>query len=293
MKPRHLNIIIYLSGILFLLSLVLSIIYEITYQENLIYVFIPCLAVTGSSFISFLIYKFESVRNISKNLWISFAILIVLAILCGFIGIEVVAFPLFILALFILCGALFIQIKKRRHIVYISMIILLFLAFFMKLNALAGGGLLISSVGLTFSIGFLMLAIYTPLSLKRNVYLKLISSLAFLALFLVTAAITFKVQHWVGGNLLMKIHIFPLLILTILVLLTLPLSGFIEWRREHKDFFFKSILIPWVVFLLMASAQYVLPRNVYNSIFPTGQQKPDIHFHMEDYDLEDIETEEF
>ena len=286
MKIQRQDIILYLVGALFLLSLIIFIICSITSNEDLMYGMIPGLAIGGSAFLTILIFRNENNKRTRKNLWLAIAITLPVTMAVGIPLGYPVAPIIAIVPVLLFCSFIFILTKKRT-LAYSILIALLFLGFFLKSNRIPFTGILMSVLALIFSFGFLMLAEYSLLSIRKNTYLKIVACLAFITLAIATAAFTFKIQHWPGGGLLMRIQIFPFLLLTILVLTTLPFSGFTEWIEEHRRFFYKSILYPWIVFLIMGSSIYILPARIFNTIFPTGQQRPDEHFDMGYYNLED------
>ena len=59
----------------------------------------------------------------------------------------------------------------------------------------------------------------------------------------------------------------PTLVTTLLVLITLPGSGFINWKKEQQRILTRKILIPWVFFLLFMGIKTLLPLPVQQRIF--------------------------
>ncbi len=291
MKPHQKKAAIYFAGISVFLCTILLILYLTLDNEIWLGLLVTCFFIAETTLITFLIYAFEDKKQIVRLLWISSAILVPICLAIAMIADSFPVSPIIgPIPLPIFCGLLFI-VNKNKIRLYSVLFVLLFLGFFMKLNAWPGGSILITIVGFGFSIGFSMLMVHSILDLQKNQYLRVVSALAFLALALVTAGFSMKIQHMPGGSLLMGIQIYPLITLSVLVLLTLPFSGFTDWIQEQKQLLLRSILVPWIIFLIMASSQYILPRQIFNNIFPTGQQNPDIHFHMDDYDIDDLEPE--
>jgi hypothetical protein len=76
-----------------------------------------------------------------------------------------------------------------------------------------------------------------------------------------------------------------MLLLTLIVLTTLPNSGFISWSKNYKEILTKRILIPWVFLLLFIAAREVLPSDISNKIFSKSNTEYPAFF-MNDYEID-------
>ena len=135
--------------------------------------------------------------------------------------------------------------KERCHIYYSGLILVMILAFFI--------------------IGCLMFGIRCLYLGEKNNYFK---NVAFGMSFIITIffmALLWKLQHWPGGNLLLYSSNILLPLATIIILLTLPTSGFIEWKTFHKRILLR-LLLPWTLIFLLFIFRYLLPE-VHNIIW--------------------------
>ena len=102
---------------------------------------------------------------------------------------------------------------------------------------------------------------------KENLYFRIIGSICSLLIFLGSTATIFKFMHWPLANLFVHSSAVPTLVMTLLVLITLPGSGFINWKKEQQRILKRKILIPWVFFLLFMGIKTLLPLPVQARIF--------------------------
>jgi hypothetical protein len=78
------------------------------------------------------------------------------------------------------------------------------------------------------------------------------------------------------------IYFIPALIITLIVLFSLPFSGYIHWNTMHKRIL-RKIMISWVFFLLTFSIGFVFPDLFKQIVFK--EKKPTYDFLMKDYVL--------
>jgi hypothetical protein len=158
-------------------------------------------------------------------------------------------------------------------------------AFFMKRQHWPLAGTLITvSLGV-LAVGSLLQGLRILKFHKGNLYFRVIGSLCFLLIALQSLATLFKFQHWPGGQLLIYSAVIPTLVMTLLVLITLPGSGFINWNTEQKQILTRKILIPWVFLLVFMGIKTLLPIPVQQRIFEADvtEKNP---FDMRSYDIE-------
>lgn len=279
-----------ISGIIFLASLLAYIIYLLTANEVVLLAAGVALNLSAVVFTVFWMHEREKAKKTGLYLWI--ATVVTSGIVTGIVAIvedilDMIAGAVFISIPFILLGGVLFVHYRKKIWVYTGVLLLLITGLVLKRLAIPGGGIILTAACCLFGYGFIMLALNSILTIRKNTYLSIAAFLMYLTMAIVAGAIVAKIQHMPGGGILMRTNVYPVLFLTVLVLASLPFSGFTDWIRDHKRVFTRNILYPWIVFLFLASSQYLLPERVFNTIFPTGQQRPDEHFGMRYYELEE------
>jgi hypothetical protein len=129
--------------------------------------------------------------------------------------------------------------------------------------------------------GMSMFGIRTLTIVYKNNYLKIISFISGLLIFLVSMEMMWLSPT--GSSIRLIIDTFLIFLLTLIVLLSLPASGYFNWDPLHKKIF-KKILIPWIFILLIVSVRFIFPDL--NRLF--FRQKPNEYqeFYMRDYQIE-------
>lgn len=153
---------------------------------------------------------------------------------------------------------------------------------------LPGAGLILTLTLFTLGCGYFFLAFKNFYTVKDNTYLRIVSTLAALFISFMSTGMVFKMQHWAGAGVLLAISLLPSLVFTMLVLITLPGSGYIKWKKEYKKMFTRTLLIPWMFFLLVAASGLLLPDSMGKKFF-FGRFYDEIDFRMEPYEIEDAE----
>lgn len=120
------------------------------------------------------------------------------------------------------------------------------------------------------------------LIIDRNKFLKVVSTLASLFIFLGCFEMMYFSANYAGTLLI--IYSISFFLLTLIVLLSLPVSGYIQWTTMHKKIL-KKILIPWVFFLLIISVRFVFPSL--NYLFFREKKEQYQEFFMDDYQIQD------
>ncbi|MFC2089205.1 hypothetical protein ACFLT1_00405 [Bacteroidota bacterium] len=181
---------------------------------------------------------------------------------------------------------LFLYIPEKRMLgsVLIPLFIIL-LALLFKKQHWPGGSLILTLGLLVMGLGYLILSVRYYHTIKNNKYLRIVSTLACIFIAMTCTGVLFRYQHWPGGWMATYGSLFPSLILTLIVLITLPGSGYINWERKHKRIFTQRLLVPWIFFLLFVATVYLLPKDISDQIFKENRKEGSA-FNMEYYDLE-------
>ena len=142
----------------------------------------------------------------------------------------------------------------------------------------------ITTVGLTLLfLGIYIYGIRCLFLAGKNSYLKYLVFLGSCFISIALAGLMFKLQHWPGGYVLVTIANYSMVIGTIVVLLTLPSSGYIEWHDLHKKIF-KRILVPWMFIFALFIMSFLIPKTFKAIMAP--ENKRSISFEMHDYIIE-------
>ncbi len=137
-----------------------------------------------------------------------------------------------------------------------------------------------------FYISFLMVGcgmyffgLRSVFTIKKNRYLQVISYTACLLIYL-GSLLMFYYSMTSRTPTSLVIYGILLFLLTLTVLLSLPVSGYINWDAIHKSTF-NRILIPWVFFLLLISIRFVFPELNYMFFRPSSEEIQE--FQLKDY----------
>lgn len=183
------------------------------------------------------------------------------------------------------CIGVLVAMNERRALLGISILLLIvLLGIQMKRWHWPGAGLTITLALVSLAIGYYFLTFKFFYTIKNNNYLKIVSAVASFFIATISMATVFKFQHWPGAGFMIQLSLLPSLIFTMIVLITLPGSGYIQWEKKHKDIFTKKLLLPWMFFLLFAASVLLIPKEFSRKIF-TAEADPDYPFFMEPYDI--------
>lgn len=231
-------------------------------------------------------------KKTRRRLWIAFGIgvlCLILAILTGELGQIWVLFLIPGILLTVYPLGLIIVINEKNSAKNILLIIgLILVGILFKIMHWPGAGVILSLTLMTLGCGYFFLAWKNFFTIKDNTYLRIVGSLAALFISFMSTGMVFKFQHWPGAGLFITISTLPSLIFTMLVLITLPGSGYIKWKSQDKKMFSRSILIPWMFFLLVTATVLLIPKHVGQQIFYGGGNN-DIPFNMKAYEIMDVE----
>jgi hypothetical protein len=140
---------------------------------------------------------------------------------------------------------------------------------FMMITILTGCGIYLYGVRCLFQV-------------EKNSYLKIISFLA--CLLIAFGSIVFAaIMSSENVYMLELIYFIPAVLLTLITLLSLPVSGYINWTSLHKKIL-KKIMISWIFFFMIFSVRYVFPE--YFKIIEPKDEKALYQFDMNNYELQ-------
>jgi hypothetical protein len=129
--------------------------------------------------------------------------------------------------------------------------------------------------------GMYMYGVRCLFLVEKNNYLKVFSFLACILTSIGSFAFLFKMLRG-QADILELIYFIPAFLMTLIVLLTLPISGYITWISLHKRIL-KKIMISWIFFLLIFSIRFVFPDFFKTVVFI--DKNPTQEFIMIDYKL--------
>jgi hypothetical protein len=184
---------------------------------------------------------------------------------------------LFLLQIFLFTDAT----ALTGNIIFISLIILWI---YLKRYHILFSGVAITLINLLFSIGSFMYGIRCLYLAGKNRFLKYASFWCSCLITVTFIGFVCKVQHWPGGRILENIMYFLLIPGTLVVLLTLPSSGYFEWQPVHKKIL-KRLIIPWTLIFTLAIIRFLLPE-VQKVIWNSTPKVNNYGFEMVDYGIE-------
>jgi hypothetical protein len=167
------------------------------------------------------------------------------------------------------------------NIIFILLII--FCVVLKRFHIMFSGPFLITSISL-FAFGTFMYGVRCLYISEKNRFLKYASFLGSFVITLFLMSIMWKFQHWWGNDFLVACSMVLLVAGTIIILLTLPSSGYLDWSIIHKKIL-KRLIIPWIFIFTLFIIRYLLPEL--DSILWTKQiVKTKEGFGMIDYKID-------
>jgi hypothetical protein len=145
------------------------------------------------------------------------------------------------------------------------------------------GTVLTITIGL-FGLGSYMYGIRCLFLSDKNRFLKYVSFLGSCLITIFIMGILWKFQHWPGGNSIVSSSHISLVIGTLIVLLTLPSSGYLDWTLLHKQIL-KRLILPWIFIFTLFIIRYLLP-SVDDILWRKDVRKVTGGFGMTDYKIE-------
>lgn len=118
--------------------------------------------------------------------------------------------------------------------------------------------------------------------LGKNIYLKVVAYIACTLIAFGGYAFLFKVLN--GQAVILElVYFIPAFLLTLIVLLSLPISGYIHWNSLHKSIL-KKIMVSWMFFFIIFSVRFVFPDLF--KVMTIKDNKPSYYFRMNEYELQ-------
>jgi len=174
----------------------------------------------------------------------------------------------------------------RNDLNLIVMTFLLIIGLLFKHFHLPLSGLIVMLSILTSSVFTLIIAI-RALRIKENRYLSMVIFSCGLILAMTYISFAWKIQHWPGAGFLNMVVVPIFIISTLIVLLTLPGSNFIEWKKQQKRTLIRGLLVPWLfVIYIVATTVLIPPYDQFKPFFFFKDNSQDAAFKMEDYPVE-------
>jgi hypothetical protein len=99
-------------------------------------------------------------------------------------------------------------------------------------------------------------------------FLKYIGLTSGIVLFLVSLGLEWKILHWPFAGLMFYTGNFVIVPFLFAFVLTLPASGYVNWKEEDRVIFFKAIIIPMIFVFCLCTLMILFP-GVWLSIVRT------------------------
>ena len=166
-------------------------------------------------------------------------------------------------------------------IIFLSLIIVSIV--FRRFHLPLAGGLLSLSL-LLFSLGCYLYGIRCLYLAEKNKFLKYVAFLGCCIVTISLMGLLFKMQRWPANPQMVTTGRVSLVVGTIIVLLSLPSSGFIEWQPLHKKIL-RRLVFPWVLLFLLFIIKFLLPE-VDAILWAPKSKDIKTGFDMRDYTIE-------
>ncbi|MFC2089203.1 hypothetical protein ACFLT1_00395 [Bacteroidota bacterium] len=173
----------------------------------------------------------------------------------------------------------------RNNVILITMAILSII--FKGFHWSGSSTLLIGSV-ITIAIGYFFYSFKIYYSVQDNKYLRIVGVIASIVITITSIGTVFKYMHWPGAAIGIYVGLPVFIVVTFIVLITLPNSGYIKWSAEHRKIFTQRFMIIWIFLFLFAAFKFLLPEQVERNIFTidVSESQP---YNMIDYPIPDAE----
>jgi hypothetical protein len=166
----------------------------------------------------------------------------------------------------------------------IIFLLIIILSIFYKRYHLPLASIFISLSLFLYCLGIYIYGIRCLFLAGKNSYLKYITFLGSCFIAISFCALLFKLQRWPGGDLLRAFSNYSILIGTVVVILTLSSSGYIDWQPLHRKIF-RRILLPWILIFALTIMQFLLPR-ITTIVWGANVERKPNSFQMYDYTIE-------
>ncbi len=173
----------------------------------------------------------------------------------------------------------------RNNIILISLAVLSVL--FKGMHWPGSSFLLVCSV-LAIAIGYFFYSFKIYYSVQNNKYLRIVGVIASIVITVTSIGTVFKFMHWPGAGIAIYIGLPVFMIVTFIVLITLPNSGYIKWEPEHRRIFTHRLIIIWIFLLSFAVFKILLSEEAQRSLFENESSRS-FPYNMENYTIPDAE----
>jgi hypothetical protein len=228
--------------------------------------------------------RFRKLSRISVYLYPVLCILLII----GFINIDLSIFSYLVLMV-----VLFLAVFPLMHFFVFSeptslkstivLIVFFSVGVLMKRYHLPLAGTVLT-LSLTFgAISFYIFGIRCLFFPDKAPYLKNIAFFSSITVVFSFLGLLFKLQHWPLGNFLVNSGQISLIGLTLIVLFTLPSSGYADWKTYQKKILLR-LLLPWILVFLLFTLRFLLPE-INQIIWGANKEINHIPFHMSEYQV--------
>jgi hypothetical protein len=207
----------------------------------------------------------------------------------AFIQVDILAIISSMIALLTTSIAIYIFNQKRTTLFLYIFTGLVFVGIFMKRFHLPFAGTILTISSVLFSVGIFMYGLTSLFYVQKNKFLSILIPVCSAILMIFSMGAVFKLQHWAGAGILMKTSTAGIILATIIILLTLPQSGYFNWAPGQRKSFYRNIVVPWIVAAAFIAYYFLMPQSTKEIIFPPRYQTA-AHFNMFPYDLEQPDT---
>jgi len=274
-------------SIIFLLLSIVVIGLLSMYKDSTTLLFIVSLGFVPLAVIITVIFMFSYKNAVFRRIFIlCMPALITLSFISEIIGDRPILAYLFFMFFIYTVIVNLIKHFLRYDLNLITAIFFLIIGLYMK-RLHTPGGSLVMTISIMLIATFLILIAIKAFRIKDNRYLSRIMFLCSIILAFLFISFVWKIQHWAGAGYLLAVSNPIFIVATLIILLTLPGSNFIEWTREQKKILTRGLLIPWLFMVyILCSTTLVPPQNEFKPFFFLKSQGNEVFFDMKDYRLE-------
>ncbi|HBH84048.1 MAG: hypothetical protein A2X04_13185 [Bacteroidetes bacterium GWF2_41_9] len=279
-----------LTGIILLASDRFEVDYFVTGEVAIawmLFMIFPAISIVTSYFI----YHKENayISKTAKFVFYSYPVIVVLSVF-GLINLSNMLIIVIIISviLFLLTIVALIHLNVFTDATGLTSTIiftvLIIISILLKRYHIIYSGLVITMVLALFLIGSFIFGIRCLYLGERNKYFKNVTFWGSFIITLMFMGLLWKLMHWPGGNLIITTSNILLPLATVIFLLTLPSSGYTEWKPLHKKIIIR-LLIPWTLIFMLFLFRFLLPE-VHNIIWNKDVTIVNYGFDMPDYTIE-------
>jgi len=168
----------------------------------------------------------------------------------------------------------------------IFFIVLIIICIVLKRYHISYSGVLFTLSIILFAAGIYIYGIRCLYVIEKNPFFKYVCFLGSWLITISLVALAWKMMHWPLANLIIITSNILFILGTLIVLLKLPSSGYINWQPLYRKML-KRLILPWTFVFMLFLLRYILPEL--NSIIwysDPGRIRDIVGFEMIDYDIE-------